>query len=236
MANPPAREDRAARARRSVSAGYGLVLALVSASIAFQLLSTGGSGERFLTVALQAATLVAAVWTAGARRPVVRLAAGVAVVVVLAAGVLWLLHGSVPPAAAGLVNGLLVAVAPATLAAGLVRALRSERAVTLRTVAGVLAIYLLAGMFFSFLYSVIGAFDSDAVFAGHAQSTAANNLYFSFVTLATVGYGDLIPGADVTRMFAVAEMLFGQIYLVTVVALIVSNLGRSREPVTPPSR
>jgi hypothetical protein len=236
MSNPPVGEERATRATRRVTVGYGLVLILVTASIGVQLLSTGGSGTRFLTVALEAATLVAAVWTAGARRPVVRLAAVAAVLVVVAAAALWVLHGSVPPAAAGLVNGLLVAVAPATLAAGLVRALRSDGAVTVRTVAGVLAIYLLAGMFFSFLYSVIGAFDADAVFAGQAHSTAADNLYFSFVTLATVGYGDLTPAADLTRTFAVAEMLFGQIYLVTVVALIVSNLGRHRQAVTGPSR
>ena len=215
---------------------YGLVLTLVSASIGLQLLATGSSGTRLLTVALQAATLVAAVWTAGARLRLVRLAATVAMLMVFASAVLWLVHGSVPPAPAGIVNGLLVGVAPAVLAAGLLRALRDDGAVTLRTVAGVLAIFLLAGMFFSFIYSVIGAFDADAVFAGQASSTASENLYFSFVTLATVGYGDLTPSADVTRTFAVAEMLFGQIYLVTVVALIVSNLGRRRDPVTPPLR
>ena len=215
---------------------YGLVLTLVSASIGLQLLATGSSGTRLLTVALQAATLVAAVWTAGARLRLVRLAATVAMLMVFASAVLWLVHGSVPPAPAGIVNGLLVGVAPAVLAAGLLRALRDDGAVTLRTVAGVLAIFLLAGMFFSFIYSVIGAFDADAVFAGQVSSTASENLYFSFVTLATVGYGDLTPSADVTRTFAVAEMLFGQIYLVTVVALIVSNLGRRRDPVTPPLR
>ena len=99
-----------------MSAGYGLVLILVTASIGLQLLSTGGSGSRLITLVLQAATLVAAVWTAGVRRPIVRLAAGVAVLLVIAAAVLWLVHGSVPPATAGIVNGLLVAVAPATLA------------------------------------------------------------------------------------------------------------------------
>ena len=136
---------------------YGLVLTLVSASIALQLLATGSSVTRLFTVALQAATLVAAVWTAGAHRRIVRMAAAVAMLMVFAAAVLWLLHGSVPPAPAGIVNGLLVAVAPAALAGGLLRALRDDGAVTLRTVAGVLAIFLLAGMFFSFLYTVIGA-------------------------------------------------------------------------------
>jgi Ion channel len=236
MSTPSAPDERAKRARLRGNVGYGVVLGLVTASITIQLLTTGSSGVRLLTVALQAATLVAVTWTAGGRRPVVRLATAAAALVMLAAGVLWLIHGSVPPGAAGIVNGLLVAVAPPALAASIVRAVRADGAVTIRTVAGVLAIYLLAGMFFSFLYGVIGAFDADAVFAESARSTGSNDLYFSFVTLATVGYGDLTPGSELARTFAVAEMLFGQIYLVTVVAVMVSNLGRRREPVTPPSR
>ncbi len=126
------------RAGGHVLAGHGVVLALVIVSIALQLLVTGSSFTRLVTIALQAATLVAAVWTAGARRRLVRLAAQAAVLAVVAAGVLWVLHGSVPPGPAGLVNGLLVAVAPAALAASLVRSLRSEGTVTVRTVAGML--------------------------------------------------------------------------------------------------
>jgi hypothetical protein len=92
----------------------------------------------------------------------------------------------------------------------------------------VLAIYLLAGMFFSFLYGVIGAVDADALFAQATGPSRQDELYFSFVTLTTVGYGDLSPAPGVARAFAVAEMLVGQIYLVTIVSLIVSNLGTKR--------
>ena len=104
------------------------------------------------------------------------------------------------------------------------------------TLAGVLAIYLLAGMFFSFLYGVIDAVDTDALFAGMAGSTRSEQLYFSFVTLSTVGYGDFVPVTPLPRALAVGEMLLGQIYLVTIVSLIVANLGRGREgAVTPAS-
>ena len=66
-----------------------------------------------------------------------------------------------------------------------------------------LAIYLLAGMFFSFLYGVIGAVDADALFAQLHGSDREDQLYFSFVTLCTVGYGDLTPAGGMPRAFAV---------------------------------
>ena len=55
-----------------------------------------------------------------------------------------------------------------------------------------------------------------------------NCLYFSFVTLTTVGYGDVLTRSDLGHTLAVTEALVGQIYLVTVVALLVSDLGSLR--------
>ena len=53
----------------------------------------------------------------------------------------------------------------------------------------------------------------------------AEEVYFSFITLTTVGYGDIAPVARAARMTSVIEALFGQLYLVTIVAVIVSNVG-----------
>jgi hypothetical protein len=53
-------------------------------------------------------------------------------------------------------------------------------------------------------------------------------VYFSFVTMATVGYGDLAPESGLARALAVTGGLVGQIYLVTAVAALVGNLGRRR--------
>ncbi|MEA2419001.1 MAG: hypothetical protein QOE60_1207, partial [Thermoleophilaceae bacterium] len=125
-------------------------------------------------------------------------------------------------------NGLLVAAAPVAIARGLLHDLREHNGVSTVTLAGVLAIYLLVGMFFSFLYGVVGAIDSDALFAQVSGSDRQDQLYFSFVTLCTVGYGDLTPAGGLTRAFSVMEMLAGQIYLVTIVSLIVANLGVRR--------
>ena len=52
----------------------------------------------------------------------------------------------------------------------------------------------------------------------------ADRVYFSYVTLATLGYGDYTPAGKTARMMAVLEALSGQLYLVTIVALVVSRL------------
>jgi Ion channel len=208
--------------------GYGLVLLLVGGSVILQMAASSSDAGRFASVLLQAITLVVAVWVAGAHRRMVRLAALAASFAAMAALLLWLVRGDIPAAPVAIANGLLVGVAPAVIAAGLLRDLRRERRVGAQTLSGVLAIYLLAGMLFSFLYGVIGAIDSDALFAEVTTPTTADALYFSFVTLCTVGYGDLTPAGDLARTVAIGQMLLGQIYLVTVVSLIVANLGRSR--------
>jgi Ion channel len=213
---------------RAKALGYGVVLALVIASIALQMVLAASDTSRFATVALQALTLVAAVRASGVHRGGTRIAAVAAVAVVLASMITWLIRGDLPQAPVGIVNGLLVAVAPFAIARGLVRDLRRDHEVGVATLAGVLSIYLLAGMFFSFLYGVVAAVDADALFAEVAKSDPHDQIYFSFVTLCTVGYGDLTPAANLPRAFAVAEMLLGQIYLVTVVALIVGNLSARR--------
>ena len=214
---------------RTRALGYGVVLILVVASIGLQMTVRGSDFTRFVTIALQAATLIAAVRASGVRRTGARLAALAAAVAVVAALLTWLIRGDIPESATAVVNGLLVAVAPVAIARGLLSDLREHHEVTVSTLAGVLAIYLLAGMFFSFLYGAIDAVDANALFAQQASASPGDQLYFSFVTLCTVGYGDLTPGADLPRALAVVEMLAGQIYLVTVVALIVSNLGTRRQ-------
>ena len=215
---------------RAQAVGNGVVLALVVVSIALQMIVASSDLARFLTVGLQALTLVIAVRSSGERRLGLQLAALLALTAVAAAVLIWLVEGELPVAASAIVNGLLVAVAPVAIARGLVNKLAVRGQVTVETLAGVLAIYLLVGMFFSFLYGIIGAVDESGLFAGHASPDRSDELYFSFVTLSTVGYGDFVPLDDVPRMLAVAEMLIGQIYLVTIVALIVSNLRRPREP------
>ena len=119
---------------------------------------------------------------------------------------------------------LLVAGAPLVIG----RSLIQRRIIDLRTVLGALCIYVLLGMLWSFGYATIGGLLNGPFFAQESTATLADFLYFSFVTLTTVGYGDLTALSGIGRAAAVVEALIGQLYLVTVVALLVSNLGRTR--------
>ena len=67
-----------------------------------------------------------------------------------------------------------------------------------------------------------------AFFAQGVPATIPNCTYFSFTTLATIGYGDLTAATNLGHTLSVSEGLLGQVYLVTVVSLIVGNLGRRR--------
>jgi hypothetical protein len=212
--------------RRSLSRqhGYGLVLVLVLVSVSFQVATPDTDWSRLIGIELGAATLVTAVWAARAQRRYAYVVAAATVVVGLAALVVLVVTGDLSKAPAAFVNAALILIAPAVIGAGLVRDLRLERAVTVRTLSGVLAIYLLIGMMFALVGSAVAAVESGPYFANESDPTLSDFLYFSYITLSTTGYGDLSPVTDVGRMLSVAEALIGQIYLVTVVAMIVANL------------
>jgi hypothetical protein len=109
----------------------------------------------------------------------------------------------------------------------IVRRTRLHVRIDVNTVAASLCIYLLAGLFFAYLYGAMDAVDGP-FFVQAGASHAVNFVYFSYVTLTTLGYGDLTARTDLGHMIAVAEALFGQLYLVIVVAVLVGNLGRVR--------
>jgi Ion channel len=212
------------RRRVSREHGYALVLVLVLASASFQVAAPEADWSRFVGIGFAAAILATAVWAARAQHRFVRVVAGATVLLALGALLVLVVTGELTEAPAGLVNALLILVAPAVIGAGLTRDVRAEGAVTLSTLSGVLAIYLLLGMAFALFGSAASAIEDSPYFTGDPDPAIADLIYFSYVTLTTTGYGDLSPVSDAARTLAVAEGLIGQIYLVTVVALIVSNL------------
>jgi hypothetical protein len=147
-------------------------------------------------------------------------AAGVSVSVLQAAS------GAVGDGEARAMNALLVSLGPPAVALGVIRNLRAHREVRVEAVMGVLSLYMLLGLLFAFVYGALDRLGADPFFGGGDDATVANCVYFSFTTLTTAGFGDLTARTDLGHTLTVFEALVGQIYLVTVVSVIVSNLGR----------
>jgi hypothetical protein len=220
--DPPTR-----RVWREAPYRYGVVLALILTSLAFQLAAPDRDWARVITIGLQGATLIAALEVSEVHPWILRAARLVVVVAIVSSAGALIGFGELGPTAARLVTVLLVALAPIAIARGVVIGIRGRDGVTLHTMFGVLCIYLLIGSIFSFVYGITSDVGSASFFAQPgAADTQRNFLYFSFTTITTVGYGDLTAATNFGRSMAITEALIGQIYLVTVVAAIVGGLGR----------
>ena len=107
----------------------------------------------------------------------------------------------------------------------------SAEGVDLEVVLGALCAYLYIGAYFAFLYDVMANLSKSPFFAQPGADSKLNYLYFSFITLTTTGYGDISPAFGPGRMIAVTEAVIGQLYLVSVVAIVVSAFGtRKKSP------
>jgi hypothetical protein len=207
---------------------YGLLLVSVLASVAAMGTFSSGGFEQVVISVLLAADLLLACRVAMVDERLMRVAAfvafvGVTVSVLRATGV-------VGDGEARAMNAFVVLFGPPAVAIGVIRSLRASRMVRLDAVMGVLSLYVMLGLLFGFVFGAIDRLGGDPFFANGDPATVANCLYFSFTTLTTVGYGDLAARSDLGHTVCVFEMLIGQIYLVTVVSLIVSNLGRRDPP------
>jgi Ion channel len=215
--------SEASRRRRE---RYGLLLVALIAAFAVQGIASPGPWEEVLVSMLLGLTLLLALRAAEAKPRVMHPAVAIAALVVVAS-IVQAAAGVVDGTAVRLANLLLVALAPPAIVLGVVRSLRARNVVTIEAVFGVLCMYMLLGMAFGFVYGAIGHI-SGRFFANGIAASTAHCLYFSFTTLTTVGYGDLTAETNLGHTLSVSEALLGQIYMVTIVSLIVSNLGRTR--------
>ncbi|MFN8036367.1 MAG: potassium channel family protein [Acidimicrobiia bacterium] len=203
---------------------YGIVLLLLLVTFVFMASGPTGSWVPLVTVVLQGTTLLAALAASEANPKLVRISV-VVIAVGLVSGVGALFASSSNTRGlASVLSFLLAGVAPVAIVSSIVR----RRVIDVQTVLGAICVYVLFGMAFSSVFTSIGAFGSSPFFAQVKHATTADYLYFSFVTLCTVGYGDLTAAGGLGRATAVLEALLGQLYLVTVLALLVSQLGLGR--------
>jgi Ion channel len=201
---------------------YGLVLLLIIATIVVISLGLGALGQ-FVSVCLSGFTLLFVLHTSDARQRSFRAAAVIVAVAIASSAAALFVGREHGTAAAGLIGLMLAFVAPIVI---LRRILRSPT-ITVKLVLGALSIYLLLGLTYSYLYPLIGYVTGGPFFVQTSSATSIDYVYFSYVTLTTVGYGDFTAASSAGRMIAVSEALTGQLYLVSAVALLVGNIGRT---------
>ena len=209
---------------------FGLVLLLLILS--YFVIAAAGDGDpgRIASMVIFAATTWLALRAAQVKRRILRIALALIPLATLVA-IILVLVGSDETATivSKLLTILLVVVAPVAILGRLVE----HPVVSLNTFYGAVCVYLLIAMFFATAYGLIALLGDTQFFVqlttAPKDTPAIDYLYFSFVTITTTGYGDFTAATGIGRMTAVLEAIFGQLYLITVVALVVQNLGqRSR--------
>ncbi len=204
---------------------YAAVLGFVIIVFTFSALAPTAPWALTVIVVLQALMLALAMWTGGSESVyrIEYLVIGVSVIVAVA--------GEVWEQSRGVSGGVSLYSAALTLMTIVVIALGVSRqeSVNSQSVTGAIGVYLLIGMFFVYVYGASAYLGDSAFFVQTASASRPLFQYFSFVTLATVGYGDYTAAHQLGRMLAIVEALMGQLYLVTVLAVLVSQLGRRRD-------
>lgn len=200
---------------------YGAVFVLVLVVVVFAIVAPDGNGARAISFALVGVAMMISVGTS--REPTdvrrARTLVGGAIVAIITVGTAV---GLIPKSVTLAFTALLTLAIPVTLGGGLVRLVRT-RGATLHAVAGGLAIYLLIGLGFASAIGFVSAVEPGQYFAQGAASNPSEHVYYSFTVLTTTGFGDLTAAHGMGRALAVLEMLTGQLYLVTVISVLIGR-------------
>jgi len=203
---------------------FRLVLGLVVLMFVYAGLMPNDPWTESLGLLLLGVVLAIALLTSGLTETYAH-AASIAMIVATLGAIAPLVNGGdATRAEAGILAAILSVATAVVIAIGVAR----QDEIDAQSVRGAICIYLLIGLIFIFIYVAVAAIQSAPFFAQPGAETRQLFLYFSFVTLATLGYGDYTPVGEAGRLLAVSEALLGQIYLVTIVAVLVSRMGSKR--------
>jgi voltage-gated potassium channel Kch len=182
---------------RTVGSGGGLLRLFLAANLLAAVVPIRSRGERGVLLGALVAAGALQLSTLGADRTALP-TAGLAV---------WMIIGLIT-------------------AAGALRFALRASAVDSEHVYAALGAYVLVGLFFGVLYWILEAtWPASVLIAGESvegEFSLSSAIYFSFVTLATLGYGDVVPGSEISQGFAIVEAVAGQLYLAVMVARLVS--------------
>lgn len=200
---------------------FGAALVLILLTIIVFATATGPIGQ-LVSVALSGGTLLFVLYTAGAASRTLMASAIVVCLAVIGAALAVLFGEATASATAGVVGLMLAVVAPIVI----LRRITRSPTITFRLVLGALSIYLLLGLAYAYLFPLIATLTNEPFFVQTTDPNTSDYLYFSYTTLATIGFGDFTAATSLGRMISVSEGLVGQLYLVSAVALLVGNVGR----------
>jgi hypothetical protein len=152
--------------------------------------------------------------------------------IALPTAVLSVLHGVSGSSPIGVARHLLGMVFLCYAIVLMLRFIFTRQKVTSNTICASLCIYLLIGIIWALAYSSMGVFDRDAFRStavgaqgssdlGIGSGQEVTVLYFSFCTLTTLGYGDIVPVSPMARALATLEAITGQLFLAVLVARLV---------------
>jgi hypothetical protein len=216
--------------RGSDDVGYGVVLGLIAVTYVASVSLTSSTSWTAVVIVLQAAVVLIVLRISHARR-LVRAVGLVTVLASIMVAVATLITRPESHAGAAeqsptltallVMSALLYGIAPLSI----LRHQLTRPAIDSQTLLAAIAAYLMLGMFFAFSYRTMAEVQSTPFFGAAGPGTIANHLFFSFVTLTTTGYGNLVPAGNPGQTFAVCEAIIGQLFLVTAVAKIVNESG-----------
>jgi hypothetical protein len=209
------------RMRRGDS--YGLLLALILFTYVLIALLERSPWERSVIAIMLGLVVLLALHTSHVRARAYRLVVFIVIIIELATLVQGLV-GREGNDGSAFVMFVLLLIAPIVI---LSRVLRHD-VISVETILGALCVYVLLGIAFAGIYAGINDAEHGGFFAQPGAKTNVDFLYFSFIAQTTVGYGDLTPGTDVGRVVTTFEALIGQVFLVTLVARLVSMYGMAR--------
>ncbi len=207
---------------------YGRLLILIVAVYVVVIASGPSRVAGLLRLALLAVILLTAMRIRGAGGSRTALAVGIVVGALVAGGVAYRLGSG--RLSVSLVSSAVLVLVIASMVV-ILRELWHRPVVDVHTVAGALTVYLLLAQLFATVHQLCAALFGLPYLNGVPSVVDASKyLYFSVITLATVGYGDITPASDTARAVAMAEALVGQLYLVAVVGTVVGNISGTRRP------
>jgi hypothetical protein len=211
-------------ARFHATHSYWVVLGAIGVAFFFAALAPDAAWSAAVLVLIETATLVLALRTAGWKVNQSRTVFGLVALGFSAAIVDILWNTNAVNGVVGILGGLLTLALAVVIGLGAVE----QGEVNSKSVAGAICVYVLLGMIFMHVFGVMAVLGHGSFFAQGTDGTRALRLYFSYTTLATLGYGDYTPAGNLGHALAVLEALLGQLYLVTVVAVVVTRLGPRR--------